>query len=209
MEDPSLPEAELDRAYGGLARTHRVLGTARAIVRAIRRDRQPVRRVLDIGCGRGDLLAEIRVRLGVEAVGIDLRPPAGARVPVIQADAVRDALPACDVAITACTAHHLSEDELIALIRNVGRSARRFILLDLVRHPLPLVLFRAFLGSMLPAISVWDGCLSIRRSWTPAELRVLVGMALEGTTASFRHRVAMLYTRQIVEIDFHALSRQY
>jgi SAM-dependent methyltransferase len=202
IDDPCLPECELEVAYRDLTRTHRWLGNTSVILAALERDPFPVGRVLDIGCGHGGLLLEIRKRLGAEIVGVDLRAPSAAPVPIMRADAVREALPVCDVAIAVCLAHHLAEDDLVELIRNVGRSSRRFILLDLVRHRLPLVLFRLFVAPFVCSINAADGARSIRRSYTPRELSGLVRMALAGSSASFRHSVAPLYARQVVDIRY-------
>ena len=122
--------------------------------------------------------------------------------PIMRADAARDPLPHADVAISTCLAHHLDDDQLIAMIRNVGRSCRRFLLLDLVRHRLPLVLFRTFAPLAVPALNVSDGCQSIRRSYTPPELRALIERALDGTAARFRHTVAPCSIRQIADIRY-------
>jgi SAM-dependent methyltransferase len=201
LEDPSLPDDEVARAYRSLALTHRWLGNTAAILRQLRNNQSPVRKVLDIGCGQGALLHEIRRKLGVEVVGFDLRPaPQSALVPILMGDAVVDPLPSADVALAVCLAHHLSERDIIRLIRNVSRSSRRFILLDLVRHRLPLVLFRTFVCPFLPRINVVDGSISIRRSYTPRELRGIVAEALDGSGARVRHTVAPLYIRQMVDI---------
>jgi SAM-dependent methyltransferase len=201
LEDPSLPDDVVARAYRELARTHRWLGNTAAILRQLRRSERPVRSVLDIGCGQGALLLEIHRKLGVEVVGFDLRPaPQSAPVPILVGDAVVDPLPSADVALAVCLAHHLSERDIIGLIRNVSLSSRRFILLDLVRHRLPLVLFRTFVCPFLPRINVVDGSISIRRSYTPSELRRIVDTAVEGSGARVRHTVAPLYIRQMVDI---------
>jgi hypothetical protein len=99
--------------------------------------------------------------------------------------------------------HHLSTDDLIRLIRNVGRYCRRFILLDLVRHPLPLALFRTFLAPLVCAIDAEDGQRSIRRSYTREELREIAATALSGKLGSFRFSVAPLWIRQIVDITYN------
>jgi SAM-dependent methyltransferase len=203
LEDPSLPDDVAALAYRELARTHRWLGNTSAILRRLRNTRQPVRSVLDIGCGQGALLHEIRRKLGVEVVGFDLRPaPQSAPVPILLGNAVVDPLPPADVAVSVCLAHHLSERDIIRLIRNVSRSCRRFILLDLVRHRLPLVLFRTFMCPFLPRINVVDGSISIRRSYTPGELREIVNAAVDGSGARVRHTVAPLYIRQVVDISW-------
>ena len=93
IDDPSLPESELERAHRDLTRTHRWLGNTAVILAALKHDPFPVGRVLDIGCGHGGLLLEIRKRLGAEIVGVDLRTPSAAPVPMVRADAVREAGP--------------------------------------------------------------------------------------------------------------------
>ncbi len=202
LDDPLLPEEMVAEAYRGLELTHRWLGNTAADSEAARRDPLPVRKVLDIGCGQGALLLEIRRKLGVEVVGVDLRPaPQSTPVPILLGDAVSGPLPPADVALAVCMAHHLSEDDLIRLIRNVSRTSRRFILLDLVRNRLPLVLFRTFVCPFLPAINVADGLTSIHRSYIPRELRKIVDAAVERAGGGrIRHTVAPLYIRQIVDI---------
>jgi SAM-dependent methyltransferase len=204
LESPGLAGEEVALSYRQLTRIHRVLGDIGVVTRAIRRDPLPVRRVLDIGCGAGGVLRHIQRRLGVEVVGVDLEPPecVPAGIQVIRANAVRDALPQADVAYSLMMAHHLPEQDVIELIRNAGRSCRRFILLDPVRHPLPLALFRAFVAPFVSHVTASDGCVSIQRSFTPAEMRSLVQAALAGTNGRFRHSVAPLYVRQVADISY-------
>jgi SAM-dependent methyltransferase len=204
IDDPNLPEETLSLVYRDLTRTHRFLGNIRALVLALRRNANPLRRVLDIGCGRGELLLEIQRRMGVEAIGVDVRVADTFRsgVPIMQADAVRDTLPSCDVALAVCVAHHLADEHLVEMIQNVGRSSKRFVILDLVRHPLPLLLFRCFVAPFVHWINAADGVSSIRRSYTPAELESLVRLALQGSAGTYRHSVGPLYIRQIVDISY-------
>ncbi len=140
-------------------------------------------------------------------VGVDLRPPGAHALPfpILRADAANEPLPEADVAISNWLAHHLSEDDFISLIRNVGRSCRRFIVFDLVRSRLPLVLFRTFIAPFLTAVNAADGCTSIRRAFTPDEMLAIVRKALEGTGATFRYSRTPFRSRQMV--DHHPLSR--
>lgn len=204
LDRGGLPPREVERAHRGLLLTHTLLGNHRAITRALKNDEQPVRRVLDVGCGNGALLNKIRRELGADVVGVDLQPPehSAQHIPILKLDAVRDALPHADVAVSVCVVHHLHDEELIELIRNVGRSCRRFVILDLVRHPVPLILFRAFAPLFLPRVNVLDGAQSIRRAYTSTEFRSLISQALDGSGGSFRHSVAPLWIRQIADIRY-------
>jgi 2-polyprenyl-3-methyl-5-hydroxy-6-metoxy-1,4-benzoquinol methylase len=203
LDGHSVPEAARVKAYEELQRTHQWLGNTSAILRLLRRDPLPVHRVLDIGCGHGALLQRVRRELGSEVVGFDLHAaPADAPVTILTGNAVSDPLPHADVAISVCVAHHLSEADLIGLIRNVSGSCRRFILLDLVRHWMPLALFQTLVCPLLDSLNAHDGVLSLRRSYTPLELRSIVDKALEGSTGKVQHRVSPLYIRQIVDISW-------
>jgi SAM-dependent methyltransferase len=204
LECPGLAEQQVARVYRDLTRIHRLLGDIAWIASAVRRDPKPVRRLLDVGCGQGGVLRVLRERLAVDAIGVDLVPPARIddHLPILRANAVSDCLPVADVAYSTYLGHHLSEDELVKLIRNVGRSCRRFILLDLVRHPLPLRLFRGLVAPWLSPIAAADGQVSIRRSFTPAELGGIALEALAGSGAHFDHAVAPLYIRQTLDIVY-------
>ncbi len=204
LDAPDVPAAIANEAYRQLAFIHRITGDLAAILAAVRRDTLPVRRVLDIGCANGACTAIIQRKLGVEVVGVDPNPPADrkSRARIVAADAVHDLLPSADVAYCMHTAHHLSEDEVAALIRNVGRSCRRFILVDLIRHRLPLALFHIFIRPFASPVVVSDGLLSFRRAYTRDELNGVVARALSGTRARFVHRVAPFYIRQVIEITY-------
>jgi SAM-dependent methyltransferase len=207
LEDPAIPDDVAARAYRDIAAIHRWLGDIRVVTRAIRRDPLPVRRVLDLGCGTGLVLHRVARATGVEAVGVDIQPRARVSAPVkiIRADACTAVLPPADLAFCMHLCHHLPPDGVVQLIRNVARSCRRLILLDLVRHPAPLALFRAFIAPLICPIDAEDGCRSIARSYTPQELRDLTSFALSGTVSTFRMRVAPLWCRQVVDIHYSSV----
>ncbi len=201
LEDPSLSDEIVAQSYRELARTQRLLGNTAAVLRHLQAGEYPVRKVLDIGCGQGALLDEIRSKFDVEVIGFDIRPaPQSTSVPIVTGNAVVDPLPVADIALAICLAHHLSESDLIRLVQNVSRSCRRLFLLDLVRHRMPLFLFQAFVRPFLCRINAADGLTSIRRAYTPDELRALVNAAVSGSGARVVHRVAPLYIRQTIEI---------
>ncbi len=204
LDGPNIPDEAAERAYRDMAAIHRWLGDVRFLTRTIRRDPQQVRRILDVGCGTGLVLERISRELGVEAVGGDIRPRRAveAAVPIVQVDARFDPLPPADVAYCMNLGHHLDSEDFIRVIRNVGRYCRRFIVVDLVRHRLPLALFGMFVSPALCPIASEDGRRSIRRSYTPAELRAITSAALAGTAAKFHLSVAPFYIRQVVDITY-------
>jgi SAM-dependent methyltransferase len=206
LEYGRVPEPEAARVYRDLTRIHRWLGDTASLVSAVRRDPLPVRRILDIGCGTGGVLRDLRKQLPVDVVGVDVNPLGCGDEPfsILQADAVSDPLPRADIAVSLCLGHHLSECELVKLIRNVGRYCRRFILLDLVRHPLPLALFRLFVAPFISPIAAADGQVSVRRAYTPLELTAIARDAVAGSTARFHHSIAPLYVRQTLDVTYRA-----
>src|SRR5579871_5393498 len=121
LDDANLPHDIAVRAYRDLARLHSWLGNTSAVMNRLRDP--SIRSILDLGCGHGLLLEEIQRRLKVEVTGLDLRPaPASSSVRILAGDAVHDQLPRADVALAICLVHHLSEADIIHLIRNVSRS---------------------------------------------------------------------------------------
>ena len=204
LDGDGLPPELVARAHRALSRTHQMLGNHAAILRVLSSDGQEARRVLDIGCGHGGLLEKVRRKLAVDVVGVDLRPPAqcARTVPILKLDAVWDELPRADVALSVCLVHHLRDEEFVEMIRNVGRSCRRFVILDLIRHYVPLALFSIAAPLCLPKVNVLDGRTSIRRAYTPQEFQALIARALAGTGASFRHTVAPFWIRQVADIRY-------
>ena len=204
LENPAVPDPVASRAYRDMASIHHWLGNVRFVIDALRRETLPVRRVLDVGCGPGLVLHRVSRALQVEALGVDVRPrkKISAPVKIIRADACRETLPRADVAFCMYLCHHLNPADVVRLIRNVSRSCRRFILLDLVRHPLPLALFRMFVAPLICRMDAEDGRRSIRRSYTPGELRELTSEALAGSPATFEIRVGPLWLRQVIDIRY-------
>src|SRR5215471_1213318 len=209
LDSPGLPDPVIARAYRDMARIHRWLGDTDYVIRAIRRDPLPVGRIMDIGCATGLVLKDVQRRLGVKGIGVEINPHPSIAAPVtiVKADARRDPLPKADIAYCMCLGHHLCETGLADLVRNVGRSCRRFVILDLVRHPVPLGLFRIALAPFVSRINAEDGWRSIRRSYTPDELGRIVKHALAGTAGVFRHTVAPFYARQVIDISYAAATR--
>jgi SAM-dependent methyltransferase len=202
MDSPEVAGPVLEKFHRDLARVHALLGSFPTMERFLRRGDRPVRRVLDIGCGGGALLAYLRDRMGVEVIGVDPKPGHTAGVPILTADAIREKLPEADVAVSSLVAHHLTPEENIELIRNVGRSCGRFVILDLIRHPMPLILFSIFICPLIGKEAAVDGRQSIRRAFTPEEFGELARAALAGTRGTFEIDVPPLLSRQVVDIRY-------
>jgi SAM-dependent methyltransferase len=191
--------AEVRRKFhADLRLIHRFMGNGSMIVERLRGEKS----VIDIGCGDGELLAFVRERTGATVQGVDLVEQPEALVPVIRADATRDPLPVADVAISSLVIHHLTPQQAIDMIRNVGRSCGRFVILDLVRHPLPLWLYTIFLCPFLSRVGAADGRQSVRRAFTGPEMRELVSRALEGTPGRFEQWVSRFAARQVIDIRY-------
>jgi 2-polyprenyl-3-methyl-5-hydroxy-6-metoxy-1,4-benzoquinol methylase len=204
MDSETFTGPSLEKVHRDLARIHGLLGSFPTIERFLRHSRFPVRSVLDVGCGGGDLLKYLRRRMGVEVIGVDLKPGDAAGVSIIAADATSELLPKADVAISLLLAHHLTPEQNIALIRNVGRSCKRFVILDLIRHPLPLTLFSIFLTPLIGKVAAADGKQSVRRAFTPEEFAAMVKEAVAGTGATFTIDVPMWLSRQVIDIRYGA-----
>jgi len=110
--------------------------------------------------------------------------------------------------VAVCVAHHLSEAIYVELIRNVRPAIAA------------ASSFWTWYGTSSMTLFCWR-CApdssgdarrtdrrSIRRAYTPLEMRAVVNRALEGTCARFRHSVAPLYMRQIVDITYNPLTRE-
>src|SRR5205085_2826017 len=150
--------------------------------------------VIDVGGGRGDfarrLLRDVARRGGVLRVVVvdrdaDLLASAAQgphpRPSVVRADAT--ALPfrdgAADVVTMSLTLHHLDPDGAVASLAEMRAIARHGVVVnDLLRTPLSLAL--VWLATRLVArhwISRHDGPLSVRRAYSPRELRALADTA--------------------------------
>jgi ubiquinone/menaquinone biosynthesis C-methylase UbiE len=187
--DASLADIDRLNGFGGYALTWRALQRLAARVPAAR----PLL-VVDVGGGRGDFARRVirdaadrgrTVRVVVVDRDADLLASAARRsrgqVTVVRADAT--ALPfragAADVVTMSLTLHHLEGDAAVTSLREMRAIARLGVVInDLLRTPLSLAL--VWLATRLVArhwISRHDGPLSVRRAYSPDELRALAEKA--------------------------------
>jgi SAM-dependent methyltransferase len=201
MDEPGASPAVTRAFHRDLNRIHRFMGNWRTLAERLR----GVNSVIDIGCGDGALLVYLRDHAGIKQVtGIDLKPPdcAAPGITLIEADATCDALPRADAAVAVMLLHHLTDAQVVALIRNVGRSCDRLICIDPVRHWLPMALYTVFLCPMLSRVGALDGRQSIRRSFRDHELSALVEQATAGTDATFTIWQSPVYASLILDVKW-------
>ncbi len=185
--DEGVPEPETLRSLGDLRFVNRFLGNRRALLRAVGPHLPPGGRLLDVGCGSGDVPAFLHERLPgrPSAVGLDVKPLHLAAVPPSVRPVVGDVrkLPFADASFDVVTAslflHHFDSPELPALLAGLHRLARRALIVnDLHRTLVPWLFGRAAFPLLFRSrVSVEDGLLSIRRGFRPDELRAAFAAA--------------------------------
>jgi ubiquinone/menaquinone biosynthesis C-methylase UbiE len=178
--DARLPEAEVRKSLADLRFVNRWLGARGAFLRAVAPHVTPGGRLLDVGCGSGDVLAWLRSRLSRAglAVGLDIKPVHlrdGMHLRGVAGDVRRlpFAAKSFDV-VTACLfLHHFGAGELPALLRELARVARHAIVVsDLRRAAVPYQFGRAAFPLLFKSrVSVHDGLVSIRRAFHDDELQ--------------------------------------
>jgi ubiquinone/menaquinone biosynthesis C-methylase UbiE len=199
MDEASDP-GELSGDLTNLERINRFLGGRSLIRRQL--DRVLGRgkiggtlRVLDVATGGADLPRDVAMRLrrqGVRAtiLAIDANPVtlscARARsreypeVRFLRGDARRLPLRAesCDLVLCSLVLHHFGEEDAQRLLAEMARVARRAVIVnDLRRSPTALVLIWLITRFCRNRMTRYDGPLSVRRAFTPGELRRLAAAA--------------------------------
>jgi ubiquinone/menaquinone biosynthesis C-methylase UbiE len=182
---------------------NRWLGDARALRHSLLNEIElaglPEFSVLDVGAGSGELLRVIaawmrkRGTLG-KLVGLELNARSacaiGARngesralseISALRGDAMRlpFAAGAFDYVMCSLFTHHFKDDQVVAILRELARVARRRIfVIDLHRHPVAYYLY-ATVGHLFlhNRLIREDGAVSILRSFKPDELDRLAQVA--------------------------------
>lgn len=202
MDAPDVDGTELEHALRDVARVNRWLGGRRALLRhlpralphhgALQYDGARPARVLDVGTGSGDLPLAVshwarRHGRDVRLVAVDRHAGTldvaarrvGHLMPLARADALR--LPfrdgSFDLALFSMTLHHMEGPDRVDSLRELGRVARGgAVLVGELHRSLPNWLGARFLAATLwrrSPVTRHDGPISVRRAFTPDELREL------------------------------------
>ncbi len=195
-----------------LTRAHRpVMQWVERVARTQSARDRPLR-IVDVGCGYGDMLRGIerwagRRGVAVELVGIDVNAnavraareatSAASTIAWVHGDVFACAETACADLVTATgMMHHLAEAEIVRLLEWMERTARvGWFIVDLHRKPVPYRVFEAVtrFGWWHPFIRP-DGLASIRRSFLAEDWqRMCAAAGLDAGAVEIReHRPARL-----------------
>ena len=155
-------------------------------------------RVLDVGCGDGRLADRVAaLRPGIAALGIEVKPRAGVRIPVAAFDgrAIPFADGAFDAALAVDTFHHAADAD--ALLAECGRVARRVIVKDHLRDPFlarPTLRFMDWVGNRRHGVPVPDDYWR-RGRWVEAFARAGFEIETFRTLALFPPPLTWLFDR--------------
>lgn len=195
MDAADVPQAEIDTAFRFIRRVNRWLGGAASCIDVFRRERptwpsdRPIR-WLDLGTGAADIPLAVdrwaeRRGIRVECVAVDHHPAClevaraavgnHPRIRVEDADALSlDArYPAWsfDYVHAGMFLHHLADDDVIRVLRSMGRLATRGVIWnDLLRSSWSHWAIRAVTIGQ-PAIVRDDATLSVAKGFTPTDAR--------------------------------------
>jgi ubiquinone/menaquinone biosynthesis C-methylase UbiE len=188
LDDARCHPDDVAKSLSDLRFVNRWLSARGRLLRAVAPYMPPGGRLLDVGCGSGDVAAFLQSRLSpprwkpggpVRAVGVDLKPLHLRHAPRclgrVAADVWR--LPFRDASFDVVTAslflHHFEDGQLGRLLGELARLARRAIVVsDLERAWVPHAFARAVFPLVFETkLSVHDGLVSIRRGFRASELR--------------------------------------
>ena len=223
-------QSEYEGCIIELQRVNRWLGDAwtfrRTLLREVGKSRLRSFSILDVGAGSGELLRVAadwarESNRSLHSIGLELNPFSARAIlaeslqfpsiSAVRGDALR--LPFADrqfdYAISSLFTHHFTDAQVVAVLREMGRVARRGVcVIDLHRHPVAYY-FYSTIGRLIlhNRLLREDGALSIRRSFKPAELLSLgrrAGLLLPRVERHFPYRLVL---RALPQLPDRALSK--
>jgi SAM-dependent methyltransferase len=183
-------------------------------------------RIVDVGCGYGDMLRRIEHwaesrRIAVKLVGVDVNAnavraareasPATSEITWVHGDvAACTEADGADLVTATGMMHHLTEVEIVHLLEWMEQTARvGWFIVDLHRKPVPYRVFGALMrfGWWHPFIRP-DGLASIRRSFLAEDWQRMCSAAglPAGAVTIREHRPARLCVERMKVRDAHGRS---
>ena len=194
MDDAALDLASYAAVLGDLAVVNRWTLAARPTLSFLERATRSGApfSLLDVGFGAGDMLRRVRRwadkrGLKAELAGVDqdarsapvaiAATPASMKIEFVTGD-YRDVGGRFDFIISSLVAHHMSEPEIIRFLRFMEQNARGWLINDLHRRPLAIMLFGVLASALgVDPIVRSDGMLSVARSFREEDWRQLLTRA--------------------------------
>ena len=196
LDDPAADPDTVVQSLGNVARANRWFGGAAAVRHGLRQVLRglPAGRpltLLDLGTGAGDLppravrwarrrgylLRPVGLELSRTAAGMARRAGVPCAVACAGAPPIREK--AVDLVLVSQVAHHLTHESAVRLIRTCDALARvGVVIADLRRGRMAPLAFRVGARALgFDPVTIADGLTSIRRGYTPGELRALLAKA--------------------------------
>jgi SAM-dependent methyltransferase len=209
--DAGVSEAEALGSLRDLRLVNAVLGGRRALVGAVLPllEGLPAPSLLDVGCGSADLPAAVAAEAGgqVRVVGLDAKElhlrqaPPSVRCVVADVNSLPFPPASFDVVTASLFLHHFDGAEVARVLGALWSLARRALVVNDLRRALVPYLFGRIVFPWIfrSRVSVADGLLSIRRSFTRDELAAAFGQAgIPGVEIrrSFPYRLLALAVRR-------------
>jgi ubiquinone/menaquinone biosynthesis C-methylase UbiE len=208
LDDDAGSSAEVSASLGDLGRINRWFGGVRVLSRLVERVAEKSGRrdltLLDVAGARGELPALAAEELQRKSIRLEttvldratshLEPGKRSVVGNALALPFRDA--SFDLVSSSLFVHHLEPAEVRQFVDEGLRVARLAVLInDIRRHPVHLGLVYAGLPLYRSRLTRHDAPASIRRAYTPAEMRELLGQT---TAAQSDIRTFYLYRMGII-----------
>lgn len=187
---------ELEGALRDLARVNRYLGNGRAVLKLLAAMNAETARegftLLDVATGAADIPVAIAkwarqagIRIGITAVDLDptsidiarrrCKPYPEITLSVADGFDLPFENQRFDYVLCSKTTHHFTDEQVMRMIREFSRVARRgYVIIDLRRSRVAHFLIRLLTGLFTwNRLSRSDGPLSVLKAYTPAELAAL------------------------------------
>lgn len=214
MDDFDMEGEILRDALDKIAKINQLLGGNKVTIDGVKvllknKSKQTPIRILDIGCGNGDMLRAlanyaIKNDLNFSLIGIDANnftiqhaKQLSLNYPNISFECkniFENTTEECDIMLCTLTLHHFKDKEIIQLLSNIKPLVKVGIIInDLHRNPLAYYLFKALCFSFnLNDMSREDGLISILRGFKKADL-LAYSIALGAKSFSIKWKWAFRY----------------